>query len=97
MAEFTKYQRNIWHAEAVEAVATSIGYELKSCESDINYYQKNIDDRIKEIKDQNREDEKEMLEEDWTIVSNKKSIEQVKAKKSLWESLLKYVDKELAF
>ena len=97
MAEFTKYKRNVWYAEAIEAVATSIGYELKSCENDLTYYKNNIEDRIKEIKGQHREDEEELLKEDWSINSNQISIEQINARKSLWESLLKYVDKELAF
>lgn len=97
MEEFTKYQRNVWHAEAVEEIAKSIDYDLKSCDNDINYYQHTIDDRIKEIKGQGREDEEQYIAEDWGIISAKKSIEQVKARKSLWEALLKTVDKELAF
>lgn len=97
MEEFTKYQRNVWHAEAVEEVAKSIDYDLKSCENDITYYQNNINDRIKEIKEQGREDEEQYIAEDWGIISAKKSIEQIKARKSLWEALLKTVDKELSF
>ena len=88
MAEFTKYRKNIWKAEAIEDVATRIKYCIENEEESKKYYE----NRIVEEKGKDEDNRSE-----WQIENYEECLGKVLEKIKLYEQVLKIVDKELAF
>ena len=88
MAEFTKYRKNIWKAEAIEDVATRIKYCIENEEESKKYYE----NRIVEEKGKDEDNRSE-----WQIENYEECLGKVVEKIKLYEQVLKIVDKELAF
>lgn len=95
MNEFTKYQRNVWKAEAVEDIANTIISYIRTLKADVQYYDGKLEERLDELKTYDDCDINK--EADYQAVNTKKTIAQIEEKISLWEQLLKDVDKELMF
>jgi len=93
MAEVSKYRRNIWKAEAVESIASSIISHIESEKGDIEFYKS----RNESCAEENKDNPDYKLEEDYRYESNLREIEKIKEKIKLWEQLLKVIDKEMAF
>ena len=90
----TKYKRNIWKAEAVEYVANVIQNQIEACDTEIKWYSDRNEERIEEVKNIYEDYD---INEDWTYCSNLENIEKLGEKKKLLASILKTVDKEMAF
>ena len=88
MAEFSKYRKNCWKAEALENVADRIKYAMESEEDSKGYY-------IKRIEEQNEKPEEER--DSWLITNSEEEIGKYDERIKIWQSLLKVVDKELMF
>ena len=93
MIEFNKYERNIMYAEAIQQVGNRVEYFLEDAKEDIERYQKFIDDKI----EQNKDDPDYDRDDDWQIRSwtrNKLVSESVL---SLYKKMQNIVDKEMSF
>lgn len=91
MKDFTKYELFTFKAYAVKSLAETINYRIQGAEEDKKYYEQAIEDRIADRKEEEDFDP----DKDWSIRSNKESIEKDKLEIALWQKCLKLLDKEM--
>ena len=63
MIEFGKYERNIMYAEAIKQVGERVEYFIEDTKEDIERYQKYIDNKLEE----NKDDPDFNPDDDWNI------------------------------
>lgn len=93
MIEFNKYERNIMYAEAVQQVGNRVEYFLADAKEDIERYQKYIDDKLAENKDDPDFDP----DDDWQIRSWTRTKAVSESVLALYKKMQNVVDKEMSF
>ena len=90
---FSKYDKNIQHAQAVSTIGNRIEYWLTDVEEDINRISKNIETRVAE----KIADEGWKPSEDWDIKNWEAELINCKEMLAIWKKLDSVLEKELAF
>lgn len=91
--EYTKYEKNVIHSEAIQTIGNRLEIYLADCAEIIEHYTEEINNKIEENKDDESFDPKCS----WQISSWERSILVAKEEQSLWKKLQNLLDKELAF
>lgn len=93
MIEFGKYERNIMYAEALKQAGERIEYFIEDTNNDIERYQKYIDNKLEE----NKDDPDFNPDDDWNIKSYTRSKAVAESVLSLYKKMQNVADKELSF